>query len=126
MAVEPLKSDAIVVRGGEMTLPNLRQALQTSYVQDDEYALSFFGANDMTVEEIIEAARGAYPGCLQNKKVRLSTAGRLAEAGFRIEKDGLPPHLAIKFQISPTDANLEALTGAFDSGIVNPVSEGVS
>lgn len=109
-----------------MTLLTLRNALQTSYVQDDEYALSFFGENDMNVAEIIEAAREAYPGCLQNKKLRLSTPGRLAAAGFPIERDGVPPHLAIKFPIMPSDASLEALTDAFGPGIVNPLLGGVS
>lgn len=69
MADEPLSWDAIVVRGGEMALPSLRVALQTSYVQDGEYALSFFGENGMSIVRIIEAARDAYPGSLQNKKI---------------------------------------------------------
>ncbi|CAN5711452.1 hypothetical protein BH18ACT15_BH18ACT15_15380 [soil metagenome] len=62
----------------------------------------------------------------RTRRSDLSTVGRLADTGFHIGRDGWPPHLSVRFPVSPTDADLEVLTDAFDPAMANPLAAGVS
>jgi hypothetical protein len=68
----PLRDDAIVIRGGLMELVPLRVALDTCFEENYFYGLSVFGENDLTVEEIAEAAGGRLP----HTSIRVSTVGQ--------------------------------------------------
>lgn len=102
-----------------MDLGPLRNALQTSWVETDNYELSFFGDNDLSIEEIASAAQRPVPR-LPHPKIRVSTVGDIR--GLRLEplREGTFPHLVIRFQISPTDDELLELTNSFGEPIDNP------
>jgi hypothetical protein len=111
---DPLKDDAFVIRGGVMDLLPLRQALMTCLAYREYYGLSFFGENDLSVEETALSAR------LPNRQIRVSTVARIRACGHELFRSGDPPHLTLRFEISPTDAELGRLIGAFDLPIANP------
>lgn len=122
---QPLKDDTLVVRGGLMELNGLRNSVQTGYVRDGYYSLSFFGADGVTVEEIIAAAKANYPGSLNNKKIRLSTAGEIeAKIGRKPHREGDFPHLEVRFETNPSDEDLQAIEEVFDAPVDNPLPGG--
>ena len=111
----PLRDDAFVVRGGVMEIPMLVLSLRQAMIEDGFFELSFFGENDLTVEEICKEAG------LPNGKICFSTVGVLREAGF--DPFRYPPprlHLCVRFDREPTDTILERLRGAFEDPLPNP------
>jgi hypothetical protein len=98
-----------------MEIPTLLFSLWQAMHEDDYFELSFFGENDLTVDEICREAS------LPNGKIRVSTVGALREAGFDPFRCPPPPlHLCVRFDREPTDTVLERLRGAFEDPLSNP------
>jgi hypothetical protein len=94
---------------------HLRTSLETAFVEDGFYELSFFGENGFSVEEILAVA------ALLNAQIRTSTVGRIRSVGLEPFRSPPPPlHLTVMFRANPTDDELEALIGTFDRPISNP------
>jgi len=122
---DTLADEALVIRGGLMELPGLRTSVQTAFVKDGYYSLSFFGENRMSMEEIIQTAKSAYPGALPNRQIRLTTAGRFADQiGRKLHREGLVPHLEVRFETNPTDEELLEIEGIFGLPVDNPMPGG--
>ena len=109
-----LDDEALVVRGGLMKLVTTRISVDTCLARRGYYGLSFFGDNDLSLDEIVDL------GPIEHAMVRVSTAGRVRQAGYEPERTGTYPHLTVRFDISPTDDELVELAAAFDSAIPNP------
>jgi hypothetical protein len=118
-----LPADAIVVRGGLMERRGLdRSVLMHLERFPGEYALSVYAHADRSAAEI--AAAGGVP----NGQVRLSTVGRLAEAGFAVVLSspgrGLPEgHADLLLTGLLDDDQYQRLEQAFDPPIPNPAKE---
>jgi hypothetical protein len=98
-----------------MEIPLLVVSLRTAMLDDGFFELSFFGENDMTVDEICREAG------LPNGKIRVSTVGALRGAGFDPFRCPPPPlHLCVRFDREPTDTVLERLREAFEDPLPNP------
>lgn len=110
----PLEDDAVVVRFGLMAVSNLRDSVDRCHATRGFYALSFFGGNRMTVEEITRAAGAPH------RWLRTTTHGALAALGHRLTPEGPDNHLVLRFERDPSDADLEALASLFDAPIRNP------
>ena len=80
-------------------------------------ALSFWGENGLSEEEIVKRFIRSPWGW-----VRVSTVGRLKEAGFPLRRTPPRGHLQLRFTESPTDETLEKLVEMFDEPIENPHS----
>lgn len=114
MSRGPLDDACLVVRGGVMQITSLRSSLQTCKARMSFYGLSFWGDDRLTFEEICARAR------LRNLVVRTSTVGRLRSLGHEPRRSGRTPHLTVRFEVFPTDEELEGLVGAFDPPVPNP------
>jgi hypothetical protein len=111
----PLRDDAFVVRGGGMEIPLLVVSLRQEMIENGYFELSFYGENDMTVDEICKEVD------LPHGTIRVSTVGALRQAGFDPFRCPPPPlHLCVRFDHEPTDTVLERLRGAFDDSLPNP------
>lgn len=130
----PLPGNAVVVRGGDMTLENLVDALDSHWDKHHDvdtgachnetphycYALSANSLPGRTADEIATVARRPNP------RMRVSDVDRITGSGFTItpttgSRTGhcdlyLPPDGARK----PEDEELQELTKAFDPSRSNP------
>lgn len=98
-----------------MEIPWLVFSLKQAMVEDGLHELSFFGENDLTLDEICKQA------CLPHGRIRVSTVGALREAAFEPLRCAPPPlHLCVRFDREPTDTVLERLRGAFMDPLPNP------
>lgn len=113
---DPLEDDAVIVRFGLMAVSSLRDSVGRCHATRGLYALSFFGENRMTVEEIARAAAAPH------RWMRTTTHGALAALGHRLTREGPNNHLMLRFGREPSDADLEALTALFDAPRRNPHS----
>jgi hypothetical protein len=114
MAVEPLNDQAYVIRGGLMVIITLRIAIDTCMERQKFYGLSFFGENGLSVDETARLAG------IDNRRMRVSTVGAIRSAGFQPIRSGEYPHLSVRFEVVPTDDELERLVAVFDDDIPNP------
>jgi hypothetical protein len=121
---ERLPDAALVVRGGEMTLRNLRDSAEAEYGDSGEYALSFWASSELDVGGIVRAARaqGKLTGDrnIPHGRVQVGTAARVRAAGFNLVPTPPPGHCSLVFPNPPTDADLEAVMGAFNDPEQNP------
>jgi hypothetical protein len=104
-----------------MEVISLRISLETCLEIHGFYGLSFFGDNGLTVEEIAALAREER---LRNQQIRVSTIGRLRGLSLDPFRSGDYPHLTIKWEVMPSDDELERLVGLFDAPIPNPLLGG--
>ena len=100
-----------------MRIITLRVAIDTCMARRGFYGLSFFGDNDLDVEAITRLAASN----LDHGQIRLSTVGRIRGVGFDPYRSGEYPHLSVRFELNPTDDELERLVSAFDDPIPNPL-----
>ena len=114
MAAEPLNDQAYVIRGGLMRIVTLRVAIDTCMVRLGFYGLSFFGDNDLAIDEV------ALHAALPNPRMRVSTVAALRSIGREPLRSGEYPHLSVRFEVSPSDDELERLVAVFDDAIPNP------
>jgi hypothetical protein len=113
---EPLADEAWVVRGGIMRLVTLRVAIDLCLERHGFYGLSFFGDNGLSVTEIVQLADDRLPQPL----IRISNMERIREAGFEPYRSLEYPHLTVRFEMNPSDEELERLTERFDEPVPNP------
>ena len=92
----------------------LRHAIQTSHEVDGFYALSFYGDNDLSVSEIVQLAQ------LPHGKIRVSNVGALRNMDLEPLRSPPYPHLLVKFDICPSDDELEEITRLFALPIPSP------
>lgn len=111
---KPLRDDAVIVRFGLMELPHVRDAVEKCFVVRKYYGLSFFGENDLSVEEIAREA-----GAPQNW-LRVTSYGALRTAGYRLRRQGARNHLTLRLNDKPSDEELKALIRLFDEPEENP------
>jgi hypothetical protein len=99
-----------------MQVVPMRFALDTCERRYGFYGLSFFGDNDLSVEQIVALAGSR----LEHLRVRVSTVGQLRACGLEPFRSGEFPHLSVRFEVSPSDEELVELAEAFDPAISNP------
>ena len=97
-----------------MRVQDLAVACDRCYAVRGLYGLSFFGENDLTLDEIV-AAGGA-----PHRWVRCTRYGNLREAGYRLRRDGPNNHLLLTFPRRPSKRKLSVLRGLFDPALPNP------
>jgi hypothetical protein len=100
---EELPDDAFVVRGGMMTVENLRTNVEAHFDEHQELALL---ANR------------------PNRQMRVSTCARIRSLGYEIvrSEDEGPGHADIKLPEEPTDEVLRQIADAFDEAEPNPAA----
>jgi len=114
---DPPDDAAVVIRGGERGLDDdvLRRTAERTFEDYGFYGVSVFVAVDVPVAQLcaeVEEVR-------RYGQVRLSTVGRLHEAGFTLLSTGRRPHYDIALpELSGT--TLEHLRDAFGPPMVNP------
>lgn len=117
-----LPDDAIVVRGGLMDdLEHLREQ-----AQDDQGYLSIFVGTRQgteTFDAVVKRLCAAAP--LPNRKIRISSVGRLRAVGCELEHVPPPPHCHFNVLLGTvTTERLEVFRAAFDVPMKNPVEGG--
>ena len=112
---QPLPDEALVVRGGVMELAVLETNAQTHYDEFGEYALSVYSLPDRSADEI------ALLASLPHAKIRVSTVGRLREAGYPVvPSPGPPGHADLELPHPPTEGDWRVLDALFDPPRPNP------
>lgn len=110
MSIDDLPDDAVVIRGGPMTVANvIRRA------RKDQERLGFLGISAfagasaaMTTAELVEL--GEVPHAVLNR----STVGRIKAAGFSIRRSGKWPHCTIDLGAGAGEDASARLVAAFD------------
>lgn len=97
-----------------MALTGLRTSVRRCHRLRGFHGLSFFGENDLTVEEIAAAAGAPH------RWLRVSRYGLLKEAGYTLRREGPANHLVLKLGASPSDDELARLSRLFDAPRRNP------
>jgi hypothetical protein len=114
-----LPDDAYVMRGGMMTLENLRTNAEAHFDEFGEYGLSVFSVPGMSVQELALLANRP------NRTMRVSTCARIRAVGYlivRSEEEGGPGHADIKLPEEPTDEILQVIADVFDDPEPNPAA----
>lgn len=107
-----LSPQAVVVRGGTMRLSDLEKAAKACKAKKGRPGISVYASADLTVSELIEQSG------IGHRVVRLSTAGKLAGAGFTLEQSGAPLHHTVWMPRQATlDEELKTLANLFDEAI---------
>ena len=117
MSAPGLSDDALIVRFGVMALRDVKLSLEDAKDDPDvdQYELSFFGGDGLDPEEISRL------GNAPNPRMRISTIGRLREAGFDPYPDPPPEgHIGLRFAQMPSDEELNSLISLFDEPVENP------
>ncbi len=112
---EPPDDVVVVVRGGEMNSDYVREAARDSFLESGLYGISVFLAIDAPVEELCVME----PYIARYGKVRLTTVGRLREAGFALLPTLDRPHYDVVLP-DTSDTTLDRLEASFDRPIPNP------
>jgi hypothetical protein len=116
----PLRPDvppddaAIVLRAGVMSPENVRRAADRTLALYEVYGISVEGVIDSTVQEACRRARIA-----SYRHVRLSTFGRVREAGFALLATFDHPHFTLLLP-DLSELTLARLDRCFDPPIPNP------
>jgi hypothetical protein len=114
-----LPDDAHVVRGGVMSLDNLRTNVEAHFDEYGEYAISVFSVPGMSVYELALLAKRP------NRTMRVSACARIRGLGYEIvrsEEEGGPGHADIKLPEEPTDEILQSIADAFGAPEPNPAA----
>lgn len=117
--------DAIVVRGGDPSdVGQLERMLEQARVSHDEgegYALSTFAGHDPSrprEELVADVARACR---MPQRRLAVTTARRITEAGFRLVPDGeLPGHVNIDLGTELTDEVVKRFIDLFEPAEENP------
>lgn len=104
--------DALVVRGGQMNLTDLRRAAVDCQKAKGRPGLSVWSRDDASLDELTEA------GTIPNPKVRTTTVRRIVEDGLEIEETG-SPHCTIWLS-DTSESTLMNLVNLFDEPVTNP------
>lgn len=78
------------------------------------YGISFYGDNNLSVDEIARLAGKP------NQEIRISTVGRFRGTGFELARRGRFPHLTLRFPSPPSDRDLKPLEAMFGEPVANP------
>jgi hypothetical protein len=97
---------------------DLKTAAETAMAKEGRYALSFWTLPDVTADAL--ALRVALQLNRQGGSFRVSTVGRMAEAGFDLVDLRADGHCAVLLAGVPTEEDCEALRAPFDAPIPNP------
>lgn len=108
-----LPPDAVVVRGGVMRIELLSAQADYAATVIGVRSLSFWASPTLDEAGIVRAARGYASQNLRHKKIRVSTAGAIAQAGFQLHHSGLPEHFQILLPDPGQDFRLARLIRAF-------------
>jgi hypothetical protein len=93
---------------------DLRKSAETALEVTGRMGLSVYAGDDVTLEDLVTAARMPYG------QVRRTTAGRLRERGFRLEQTGRPRHYTVLLP-DANETTLRRFIDAFDIPEPNPL-----
>jgi hypothetical protein len=116
----PLRSDAppdnatVVVRAGVMSIESATRAAERTFALYAVYGISVEAVIDTTVQEACRGDRIA-----SYRRVRLSTFGRVREAGFALLATFDHPHFTLVLA-DLSELTLARLDHCFDEPIPNP------
>lgn len=116
----PLRPDlppddaTIVLRAGVMSADNVTRAAERTFALYAVYGISVEGVIDTTVQEACRGDRVA-----SYRQVRLSTFGRVREAGFALLASFDHPHFTLVLA-DLSEVTLARLDRCFDEPIPNP------
>jgi hypothetical protein len=116
----PLRPDlppddaTIVLRAGVMSADNVTRAAERTFAIYAVYGVSVEGVIDTTVQEACRGDRIA-----RYRRVRLSTFGRVREAGFALLATFDHPHFTLVLA-DLSELTLARLDRCFDEPIANP------
>ena len=116
----PLRADvppddtSIVLRAGVMDAANMARAAERTFALYAVYGISVEGVMGTTVQEACRGERIA-----TYRRVRLSTFGRVREAGFALLATFDRPHFTLVLA-DLSELTLARLDRCFDSPIPNP------
>lgn len=122
-----LPDHAVVVRGGVMTEKNLRSSFERSFREDGVYDISVWASAQLDADGIAHWVRQRDPNCehLPHNRLQESTVGAIRGCGADVLLTEPPEgHHSVRFPVSPTDDQVEALMAAFDPPRRNPVARG--
>jgi hypothetical protein len=111
---EPPDEAAIVLRAGIMSPGNVRRAADRTLALYEVYGISVEGVIDSTVQEACRRDRIA-----SYRHVRLSTFGRVRQAGFALLATFDHPHFTLLLP-DLSELTLARLDRCFDPPIPNP------
>lgn len=112
---EPPDDVIVVVRGGEMRSAFTRRTAETAHAELGIFAVSVF----LTLDESVDELCAGEPFLARYRSVRLSTAGRVRDAGFPLIPTLDRPHYDIVLP-NVRDGTLSRLDECFDPPIPNP------
>jgi hypothetical protein len=110
----PIGDDAFVIRGGEMKADGLQLAVEEDFDESGTYSLSVFAHDGVDVETVARKA------CQPHGVIRVSTVGRIREAGYDIANCDTRWHCDLIFPGQPSATDWEVLQSIFDPPIANP------
>lgn len=116
----PLRPDlppddaTVVLRAGVMSVSNVRRAAERTLAVHAVYGISVEGVIDTTVRETCRGERIA-----SYRRVRLSTFGRVREAGFALLATFDHPHFTL-ILADLSELTIARLDRCFDEAIPNP------
>ena len=106
--------NVLVVRGGEMSIDDVRRTAARSQVDVGAYLVSCYATLDQDLADLCR-----HRNLFRYSKVRTSTFARLRAAGFALLPSHARPHFDILLP-DVADATLERLVTCFDPPIPNP------
>jgi hypothetical protein len=117
--------DAIVVRGGDPCdtgqLERMLEQARVSYEEGEGFALSTFAGHDASKSRDELVADVASTCRMPQRRLAVTTARRIVEAGFRLVPDGeLPGHVNIDLGTELTDEVVKRFIDLFDPAEENP------
>jgi hypothetical protein len=119
-SVDP-PDEAIVLRGGVITVALVRATAERHFREKGSYEVSVFASAQLDVPTIILAAREHDQRAVPHKRVQVTTARAIRAIGCELVRDEPPPcHCSLKFAEAPSDDLLDALAGAFGEPMDNP------
>jgi hypothetical protein len=119
-----LPADAVVIRGGEMRVSDLRRSAERyyeKYHRQRGYALTVWCWPGHTADETAQAVGS---GFLPHPVLRKCTVGELRDLGYRLERSGREHHFSLRLPNPPTMQDWMNLRRAFDPPQPNPVARG--
>ncbi len=110
----PPDSASVVLRAGVMSADNVARAAERTFALYAVHGISVEGVIDSTVQEACRGERIA-----SYRRVRLSTFGRVREAGFALLATFDHPHFTLVLA-DLSELTLARLDHCFDDPIPNP------
>lgn len=110
----PISDSDFVVRFGEMRTSDLKRAILIAHAAGKGYALSVFSHSGVPWETIALRAGLGHPS------VRVSTVGRLREAGYDVTNCTGGWHCQLLLDGPLNDEDCNRLRDCFDPPVANP------